>query len=104
MGEERRLPENRDDHRVGDHAAEDRRDERVRLEVVPVEHLDRQDGRAERRAEHRRHTRGHADQKQDATLPRRHPQIAPDHRTDGAANLHGGPLAPAGPAEAQGED
>ena len=52
--EQRRLAEDRDDDRVGDHAGEDGRDQRVGLEVVAVQHLDRQQRGAERRAEHGR--------------------------------------------------
>ena len=55
--EQRRLAEDRDDDRIGDDAGEDRRDQRVGLEVVAVEHLDRQQRGAERRAEHRRRCR-----------------------------------------------
>ena len=69
--EQRRLAEDRDDDRVGDDAGEDRRDERVRLEVVAVEHLDGEQRGAERRAEHGRDAGRDAGHHQDAPLARR---------------------------------
>ena len=69
--EQRRFAEDRDDDRVGDDAGEDRRDQRVGLEVVAVEHLDRQQRGAERRAEHGRDAGRDAGDHQDAPLARR---------------------------------
>ena len=102
--EQRRLAVDRDDDRVGDDAGEDRRDERVRLEVVAIEHLDGEERRAERRAEHGGHARGDAGDHEDAPLARRHAQVAADRRAERGADLHRRSFAPAGAAAAERED
>ena len=68
--EQRALAEDRDDDRVRDHAREHGRDQRVRLEAVAVQDLDRQQRGAERRAEHRRDAGRDAGDEQDAPLAR----------------------------------
>ena len=102
--EQRRFAEDRDDDRVGDHAGEDGRDQRLGLEVVAVQHLGREQRGAERRSEDGRHAGGDARQHEDASLARADLEREPDRRAERPAHLHGRALAPARPAAAQGED
>ena len=101
--EERRLAEDRDDDGVGDDAGEDRGDERVRLEVVAVEHLDGEERGAERRAEDGGDAGRDARDHEDAPLRRRHVEDAADPGAERAADLHRRPLAPARAARAERE-
>ena len=102
--EERRLAEERDEDGVGDDAGEERRNQRVGLEVVAIEHFDREQRGAERRAKHGRHAAGHAGDEKNAPLAGADPQIAAHERADGAADLHRGPLATARAAGSQREN
>jgi hypothetical protein len=99
--EQRALAEDRRHDRVGHHAGQDRRDEPVRLEAVAVEDLDGQERGAQRRAEHRRDAGRHAGDQEDALLARADPEQPADRRAERAADLHGGPLAPAHAAGAE---
>ena len=60
MGKEPRLAEERREDAVRDDARQDRGDQRVGLEVVPVEDLDGEEGGAEGCSEDRRHARAGA--------------------------------------------
>ena len=101
--EERLLAEEGDEHRVGDDARQDARDERIGLEVVAVQDLDGEERGPERRAEDGRHARRRAGDEQDAALAVGDPQQLPDERADGAAHLHRRPLASARAARAERE-
>ena len=96
------LAEDGDDHRVGDHAGQNRGDQSVGFETVPVEHLDRQQRGPERRTKHRRDARRHAGHQQDAPLARADRQQARDHRPERATDEHGRTLSPARAAGAEG--
>ena len=69
--------------------------QRVRLEAVAVQHLDRQQRGPQRRAEHRRDAGRHAGHQQDAPLARADRQQPRHQRAQRAADQHGRPLAPA---------
>ena len=99
-----RVPKIGERDRVRDHAREHARDQRLGLEVVAVQHLDREQRGAERRAEHRGDARADAGDHQDAALARRQRQVAPDERADRGADLHRRPLAAAGAAGAERRD
>ena len=102
--EEGRLAEERDEDGVRDDAREDGRNQRIRLEVVAMEHLDGEERGAERRAEHGGHTGGRARDEEDAPLAIGDVEVAPDERADRPADLHRRPFAPAAPARPEAED
>ena len=102
--EEGRLAEDRDEDRVGHDAREHRGDQRFGLEVVAMENLDGEEGRAEGRPEDGGHARRQTGDQQDAALPVRDAQVLADDRPNRAAHLHRGALATPRAAEAQGED
>ncbi len=81
---EQRVPaEEGDRHRVCDDAREDARHESVRLEVVPVEHLDGHERGAQGRSEDGRHAGRGAGDEQDPPLAVGHSQQLADERIRG---------------------
>ncbi len=102
--EEDRLTRHADDDRIRHHAREHGGHERVGLEVVAEQDLDREERRAERGLEDRRDARGDAGDEQDAPLARRDRQGPRHRRAERAADLHRRPLAAARAARAERED
>ena len=103
--EERGLAEHGDHDRVRHDAREDRGDEGLRLEVVAVEDLGREQRGAERRAEHRRDAGGDPGDEQHAALDAaRRRGTRPTRAPRARADLHGGPLAAAGAAGGERSD
>jgi len=100
VSEQRRFSEHRDRDRVGDHGGENARDQGFGFEVVAIQHLDRDQRGAERRAKHGADACGDASDHQHATLARGHSEIATNRRAEACADLHGGAFAAAGSARA----
>jgi DNA-binding MarR family transcriptional regulator len=94
--EQVRLAEDRHDDRVRDDARQDRRHERVRLEVVAVQHLHREQRRAERGAEDRRDACRDAGDDEQPPFPGARREQAPHERSEPRADLHRRPFPAAG--------
>ena len=104
VSEQRRFAEDGNDHRVGDDAGKNGRDQRFGLEVVPVKHLDGEEGGPEGRTKDGGQTGGDPGDHQDAPFAGRDLEGQAHRRPERGADLHGRPLPTAGPAAAQGED
>ncbi len=81
--------------RVGDDRGDERRDERVRLDIVAVEELGPEDGAAERRAEDRPDTGGHAHRDRDPRIACVEVERPAEEGPEPRADLGGRPLAAA---------
>ena len=84
--------------RVGDDRGDERRDERLRLDVVAIQELGAEDGAAERRPEDRPDAGRHPDRDRDPRIARVEVEQAPEVGPEPGADLGGRTLAPAGPA------
>ena len=90
--------------RKPDHRGEKARDDRVRLEIAPVEHLGRKDRPAEGRLEDRADPGPDAGGDRDAPLLLGKPEIVGDDRSEAGRDLGGRPLPARASAGGDGDD